>query len=208
MTAFDTGNRDIGPEEEDELMRRIASGDKLAFRTVMGVYMTDIYRFAYSVVGDSARADDIAQEAYIRLWTKAGMWDSAAGGLKTWLFVMTHRLCIDDIRRQRKHHEPIEETENLIPDSGKDPLHALSDKETSEVVKKALLSLPERQRSALMLVHYSGFDNKEAAAILGVSVDALESLLSRGRQKLRGLLSGAQHSEGLEHERGSRKRPI
>lgn len=173
----------MNPEEERELMRRIVQGDKRAFETVIILYMTDIYRFACSIVGDSAKAEDIAQETCIRLWTKAEAWTSS-GRLKHWLFTITHRLCMDELR-SRKNHHPLESVEFTLRDPANDPHQSLAEKQNAWLVREALLSLPERQRTAVMLVHYSGFSNPEAADVMGLSVDAIESLLARGRQGLR-----------------------
>jgi RNA polymerase sigma-70 factor, ECF subfamily len=186
------GDRDMSPEEERDFMRRIVNGDKTAFGTIMGEHMTDIYRFAYSIVGDASRAEDISQEAFIRLWTKAASWNSS-GGVKSWLFGITHRLCVDEIRK-RKSHVPLDNIAFVFPDAQKDPLQSFTDSQSTSIVKKALFSLPERQRTALVLVHCSGFTNGEAANLMGVSVDAIESLLARGRQKLKSLLSDSRNS--------------
>jgi RNA polymerase sigma-70 factor (ECF subfamily) len=176
----------MSPEEERELMRRIVSGDKGAFRTVVNAYMSDIYRFACSIVGDAAKGEDIAQEACVRLWTRADKW-AATGPLKNWLFSITHNLCMDYLRGV-KIHQPLEDIEFMVRDPANDPHQSMEEKEHSHIVRQALLSLPERQRTALMLVYYSGFSNPEAARVMEVSVDAFESLLVRGRTGLRELL--------------------
>jgi RNA polymerase sigma-70 factor (ECF subfamily) len=171
------------PEEERDLMRRIAAGDRRAFETVISFYMTDIYRFALSISGDAAKAEDIAQETCIRLWTRADSW-AAAGRVKHWLFTIAHRLCIDELRG-RKSHQPLESVEFTLRDPANDPHQALVEKQRAKAVREALMALPERQRTAVMLVHYAGFSNPEAASVMELSVDAVESLLARGRQGLR-----------------------
>jgi RNA polymerase sigma-70 factor (ECF subfamily) len=191
MSLAGTGNRDINPDEEESLMRRIADGDGDAYRLVMGTYMTDIYRFAYSIVGDAARAEDVTQETALRLWTKAARWNPP-GRIKSWLFTIAHRLCVDELRRHRKQLVPLDDIAGFTSDAGETPHQALAGKQSSAIIKNALLRLPERQRTALMLVHYSDFSNGEAASIMKVSVDALESLLSRGRRELKFTLAGSR----------------
>lgn len=173
-------------------MRRIVSGDKAAFRMILGAHMTDVYRFAYSIVGDASCAEDIAQEASIRLWTRAGSWNGS-GRLKSWLFGITHNLCVDEIRK-RRNSVPIDDVAFSLRDNDKDALQSLADVQSTEIVRETLLSLPERQRAALVLVHCSGFTNAEASELMGISVDALESLLARGRQKLKLLLSDSKQT--------------
>lgn len=143
--------------------------------------------------------EDIRQETLLRLWTQADRWRPEIAALSTWLHRIAHNLCIDHLRRtSRLVGEPEDgEIESLTHGSsdadrdagGTDPHHALGQHRLGDQLREALATLPERQRSALILCHYQGLSNRDAAEVLDVSVDALESLLARARRKLRLLLA-------------------
>lgn len=192
MRGTDPHSHDMSPDLEQDYMTRIATGDKAAFSHMVNAHMTDIYRFAYSILGDPSRAEDITQEACLKLWTRAGQWNPS-GKVRSWLFRITHNLCMDDLR-SRKPTLPIDKFTFILSDPQPDQAKVYASNQVSKVVHDALLSLPERQRTALMLVHYSGYTNIESAQIMDLSVDAIESLLARGRRKMKELLSGSKES--------------
>jgi len=173
--------------EEQDFMKRIAEGDKAAFSHMVRTHMTDICRFAYSILGDATRAEDITQEACLKLWTRAGQW-TPSGKVRSWLFRITHNLCMDDLRG-RKPQVDIEKLAFTLRDDMPDQSVRYAERETARTVNDALMLLPERQRTALVLVHYNGHTNIESAEIMDLSVDALESLLARGRRKMKELLT-------------------
>jgi RNA polymerase sigma-70 factor (ECF subfamily) len=111
--------------------------------------------------------------------------------LSTWLHNIAHNLCIDYFRKHKRlvpWTEDSDKSEDNQP-GGIEPDMAFLSRIDADNVKRSITALPERQRSAILLCHYQGLSNKDAALILDVSVDALESLLARGRKKLRALLS-------------------
>jgi RNA polymerase sigma-70 factor, ECF subfamily len=180
----------LSPEEEELCMRRIAENDREAFNTVVEAYMADIFRFSYSILKDQAAAEDIVQETFYRLWTKAAQWNPS-GRLKSWLMRIAHNLCIDEIRGKKDIY-PEDVQELAFPDQAPDQLERYATQQSGDIVRTALLDLPERQRTALSLVYYQGHSNIEAADIMNVSVDALESLLARGRQGMKQTLERAK----------------
>ena len=191
-TAFRSQTLQMDSAAEQDLMKRIAEGDQAAFSQMVSLHMTDIYRFAYSILRDATRAEDITQETCLKLWTRAGQW-TPSGKVRSWLFRITHNLCMDELRG-RKVHTDIEKISFTLRDNTPDQADRFSQGETANAVNRALNSLPERQRTALMLVHYSGHTNIESAEIMDLSVDAIESLLSRGRRKMREILEGSRES--------------
>lgn len=173
-------------------MRRITGGDRDAFACVVDVYMADVFRFSYSIMKDRGSAEDITQETFFRLWIKAAQW-KPDGRLKAWLMRIAHNLCIDEIRG-RKESQPVEGLILSLVDEAPDQIDLQAEKQVSDIVQNSLFSLPERQRTALILVYYQGSSNSEAATIMNLSVDALESLLARGRQKMKTMLKGSKTS--------------
>jgi RNA polymerase sigma-70 factor (ECF subfamily) len=180
-------------EDELVLMTQIAAGNTDAFQTVLEAHMLPVYRFAYSILKDVNTAEDVTQETCVKLWKHAKDWNPS-GKIRSWLFRIVHNLCIDEIRK-RKPHADIDVFADSIADNAKDMVRQIEESQTSQTVKEALFKLPVRQRTALMLVHYSDHSNREAAETMGISVDALESLLSRGRKALKDLLH--HHKEKL-----------
>ncbi len=163
------------------MMRRVGAGDSAACRQVVESHLRRIVNFSYRILGDSGDAEDVAQETFLRLWRQAGRWRPGAG-VGTWLHRVAHNLCVDRLRRRRDR--PSDRVPEA-PDPSAGPLAARHRAEVTRAVDSALAALPERQRAAITLVHYQELGNIEAARIMGISVDALESLLARGRRRLR-----------------------
>lgn len=163
------------------LLADVAAGEPRACRVLVDAHLGRVTAFAWRMLGDAGEAEDVAQEAFLRLWRQAASWRADAR-VGTWLHRVAHNLCIDRLRRRR----PMADTEppDIMDPSG-GPAADRQRTQVARTVEAALAGLPERQRAAIALVHYQELGNIEAADILGVSVEALESLLSRGRRGLR-----------------------
>ncbi len=178
----------IHSETDDaELMLKIQQSDEGAFRELLDRYLTPLNRFAVRMLGNGHDAEDVVQETFLRVWKNARQWQPGHGKLTTWLHSITHHLCIDYHRRDRSTlHSGATE---LLASNDKPDDH-LTAADMSTAVTAAVTQLPERQKSAIILCHYQGFSNRAAAEVIGVSVDALESLMARGRRTLRKKLIG------------------
>ena len=173
-----TGEVDVS---DDALLAQIAAGDIGAWGTIVDRHLPAVSRYAASVLGDNAQGEDVAQETFIRLMTKAQTWEANGAGLKSWLFRVARNLCIDHKRKKRP--EPIGNAEFIGDPVDGDATNRRID--IANTVKLALAELPERQQTAIVLVHYEGFSGSEAANLLDISVEAVESLLARARRSLR-----------------------
>lgn len=171
---------------EAELVRRVSKGDQMAYQAILDDQLSSISRFVARMLGDTSEAEDITQEVFLRLWTHAGKFDPSASKLSTWLHNIAHNLCIDHFR---KHKRLVDKEPDPNIEGGDEPHAALLARLDADNIREGMMKLPERQRSAIIMCHYQGLANKEAAEILDVSVDALESLLARGRRTLRNLLT-------------------
>src|SRR5262249_18319361 len=158
-------------------------GDNGAYRRMVERYLPGVTRFAARLLSSPSEGEDVAQETFLRLWTEAARWTPRAQP-KTWLYRVARNLCIDRLRKRRAPAD----VERLS--AAERPSGLLMRKQTSLEVERALESLPERQRAAITLVHYEGMDSGEACEVLEVGVEALESLLARGRRSLREQLRG------------------
>jgi RNA polymerase sigma-70 factor (ECF subfamily) len=171
------------------LMRAAASGDDKAWAAIVSAHLTIVHRTAYQVVRDAQLAEDIAQESFLRLWKLAESWQPR-GRISTWLCHVARNLSIDAIRRCSR--EQVQVLDDEIAADDPTPLEHLAAREKQGEVDRALQSLPARQRQAIMLVHFGECSGTAAADVMGVSVEALESLLSRARRTLRRLLRGVK----------------
>lgn len=162
-------------------MRALAAGDREASETLVERHLARLVALADRMLGDPAEAEDVAQEAFTRLWQQARRWQPGRARVSTWLHRVASNLCIDRLRRRR------EELADAAPlaDPAPGPAATADAAELGASVRAALAALPERQRLAITLCHYQGMRQDEAAEVLGVSVPALESLLARGRRGMR-----------------------
>jgi RNA polymerase sigma-70 factor (ECF subfamily) len=163
-------------------MKRIAQGQSSAIRELTIRAGPRLHAFAARILGSSADAEDVAQEAVIRTVRHAPRWESGGAKLDTWLHAVVLNLCRDRLRRRREV-SGVETPDKA--DEAPSPEQALLEAERGHLVAAAINALPERQREAIMLVHYQDLNAAEAARALGISVKALESLLARGRRRLK-----------------------
>lgn len=173
--------------EEATLMGRVSAGDQHAATVLVDRHLAAITAFARRMLGSAADAEDVAQEVFLRLWQQAGRWQPGRARLRTWLTRIALNLCLDRLRRRPA--VPLDAVAEPI-DTADLPGAALHRAALARKVEAALLALPERQRAALALVHYQEMRQGDAATALGISVEALESLLARGRRSLRQTLAG------------------
>ena len=184
-------------EAESGLLSRVARGDGSAAKEVVDRHLASVTRFAFRMLGDAAEAEDVAQESFLRLWKEIPTWEARAK-LGTWLHRVAHNLCIDRLRANRTERiSSVPEHPDPKDEAGKQ----LEEHRRAHAVSLALAELPERQRAAITLVYHQELSNQEASYVLGVTVDALESLLVRGRQSLRKRLEQDTNSKPEADER-------
>jgi len=136
---------------------------------------------------DPSEAEDVAQDVFLRVWKAAPNWRPGEAKFETWLCRVALNLCYDRLRRRRETPDP--DAGLTVVDPGHSPADAWLAKQRADRVHAALAKLPERQRAAIALCHFQEMGNIEAAAALEVTVEALESLLGRGRRALRAALA-------------------
>ncbi|MGX1691722.1 RNA polymerase sigma factor [Brevundimonas naejangsanensis] len=173
-------------DPDEDLVKRVGAGDPAAIQAMVARKLPRMLSLAQRMLGDAAEAEDVAQEAMLRAWKQAPRWTPGQARFDTWLHRVALNLCYDRLRRRR------EIATDVIPDhidDGPAPDRGLLASETGAQVQAALSRLPPRQREAIVLCHYQELGNIEAAALMEISVEALESLLSRGRRALRAALA-------------------
>ena len=182
------GRPAIGPAEDPDLdlVRRAGAGDGPACAALVDRHLARVTALAGRMLGNRADAEDVAQEVFLRVWQQAAKWRAGEARFSTWLHRVTLNLCHDRLRRRR---EVALDAAGDPPSGAPPPGADLQRRAVAARVQAALAQLPERQRDAILLCHYQELGNIEAAEVLDISVEALESLLSRGRKRLRELLT-------------------
>lgn len=173
-------------DPDEALVLRVAAGEAAAVRALTARKLPRMLALAQRMLGDTPDAEDVAQEAMIRAWRQAPKWRPGAARFDTWLHRVALNLCYDRLRRRR---EIAMDQPPDLADEGPAPDRGLEAADVGRRVAQAMQALPDRQREAVALCHYQDLTNIEAAAIMGVSIEALESLLSRGRRALRTALA-------------------
>ncbi len=164
----------------------MGQGDPAAIQAMVARKLPRMLALAQRMLGDAVEAEDVAQEAMLRAWKQAPRWTPGKAKFDTWLHRVALNLCYDRLRRRR---EVPTEISPERPDEGPAPDRGILAAQLGARVDRALVALPERQREAIVLCHYQELTNIEAASLMSVSVEALESLLSRGRRALRQALA-------------------
>ena len=169
---------------DESLMERVCGADHQAFAQLVERHSGLFYAAAFRMCHNQEDAEDIVQDAFLKLWNKPQVFDASKGAkFTTWFYRVVTNLAIDRMRRKK-------------PQSGSDVLDLMEDKkpladeeletrDRQDVLEQAISRLPERQKAALNLCFYEGLSNKDAAEILGVGVKALESLLMRAKKALK-----------------------
>lgn len=192
---FDAESR----QSDTSLLRRYAAGDARAARALTQRLSPMVFRVAVRLLGDRAEAEDIAQEAMLRLWRIAPDWREGDASVSTWLYRVTVNLCTDRLRSPRSRSAGWPDDFDP-PDDTPGPEMRLQEAARATALESALGVLPERQRTAVVLRNLEGLSNPEIADIMDVSVEAVESLVARGKRALAKLLAKQREELGFSDD--------
>jgi RNA polymerase sigma-70 factor, ECF subfamily len=179
-------------EDDAKLMARIALGDSEAERELISQYFPKMYGLACRMLIDKNEAEDVCQETFIRLWRVADTWVASAK-VSTWLYRVIYNLCVDQLRKNKHFIDDGPGYLEEMADHAKSPMDDYQSSQVAEHVNAEIHNLPLRQRTAITLVYHNEMRNTEAAEVMGITIDALESLLARGRQRLKDRLFEIRH---------------
>jgi RNA polymerase sigma-70 factor (ECF subfamily) len=175
-------------DPDAELLAGVARQDPAAVRSLVARKLPRLLALATRMLGDRMEAEDVAQEVFVRIWKQAPRWREGEAKVDTWVHRVALNLCYDRLRGRREVPDddlPDEVDPAALPDA------ALEARAQDERVREALAALPARQREALVLNYYQEMSNIDAAALMGITVDALESLQAPPRRNLRAQLAGS-----------------
>ena len=185
-----------GRQTDEALLARFASGDGAAARELAERHAPRVLALARRMLRDDAEAEDVTQETMLRMWRIAPDWRSGEAALGTWLHRVASNLCIDRLRKRRETSGGGEAPETA--DASPGALAGLAARDRAAALDAALAELPERQWLAVVLRHIEERSNPEIAEIIGVSVEAVESLLGRGKRALAARLAPRREELGYD----------
>lgn len=183
---------------DEALLIAFANGDAQAARDLTVRLLPRVLAQATRMLADPTEAEDVAQDAMMRLWKIAPDWRQGEAQVGTWLYRVVANLCTDRLRKRRgtapldQINEPADGAPGVVAEmQTRTRLQALSD---------ALAQLPERQAQAVALRHLEGLGNPEIAAIMDISVRSVESLTARGKRALIAILAGQKTELGYDDD--------
>ena len=177
----------MAENSDDGLLSQVAAGDRRAFAQLMDRHIDRAHALARRVLGNKSDAEDVVQDAFMKVWQKAGQWQPGRAQFSTWLYRVVVNRCLDLKRK------PVNAALDNVAEQSDDRPDAYEDIETRQrnaKIQAAVADLPERQRTAIALSYTAGMSNAQAAETMEISVKAFESLLVRAKRELRGRLAG------------------
>jgi RNA polymerase sigma-70 factor (ECF subfamily) len=177
---------------DPDLARAMARRETAALAQLYDRYGSLAYAVALRVLGDPGRAEDVVQDAFLKLWNSAGRFDPERGSLRTWLTTVVRNRAIDYLRGRGGH----ERQEREIPaqleatGSGSDPWREVAASLERDAVREALERLPSEQRQAVELAYFGGYTNREIAEMIRVPLSTVKGRMRLALEKLHSYLQG------------------
>jgi RNA polymerase sigma-70 factor (ECF subfamily) len=184
VDRLESNDRDVA------LMGMVSAGDMRAFEELVERHQRAVIGTVAKMLGNASESEDIAQQVFVRVWKSAGRYEAQAK-FTTWLFTITRNLVFNEVRRRQRKptvsvdereettHRTVEDLQAISPDD--EMLHT----ELEEAIDRAIQSLPEKQRMAVVLRRYEEMPYEEIAVVLEMSIPAVKSLLFRARTQLK-----------------------
>lgn len=192
--AFDA----LSDVSDEALMVLYANGDRGAARTLTARLVPRMLGYATRLLGDRAEAEDLTQEAMLRLWRIAPDWRQNEAKVTTWLYRVVTNLSTD--RQRARHRRRLTALDDApdVEDGGPSAEAGLIEADRMAALNAALGRLPDRQREAVVLRHIEGLTNPEIAVVMDVGIAAVESLTARGKRALAAILAGRREELGYD----------
>lgn len=186
------------PRDDDALIAAFARGERTAARVLTQRLAPRVLAQAMRMLGSRAEAEDVTQDAMLRLWQAAPTWQSGGAKPSTWLYRVVANLCTDRLRKTGRQvtlsedHDPADDAPSVPAQIHQADRHS--------ALRRALGALPDRQAQAVALRHLEGLSNPEIAGIMNISAEAVESLTARGKRGLARLLAPHKDELGISDD--------
>lgn len=198
--------RDPLDEVSDEtLLALYADGNAVAARLLTQRVAPRVFGYATRLLADRAEAEDVTQEAMMRLWRIAPQWRAGEAQISTWLYRVVTNLCTDLKRASRRRPGVALDDAPEVAATSASAVSTLMQADRMTALQRALDQLPERQRQAVVLRHIEGLTNPQIAQIMDLGVEAVESLTARGKRALAALLAGRKADLGYDDDADERE---
>ncbi|HEY4026285.1 MAG TPA: sigma-70 family RNA polymerase sigma factor [Candidatus Dormibacteraeota bacterium] len=186
------GDRDV------ELAEALATGDVDALARLYDRYGPLAYSVSVRILGDPGKAEDVVQDAFLKLWNGAGRFDSHRGSLRTWVITAVRNRSIDYLRGRSAHERQEREIplETEARGAGSDPWREVAASLERDVIREALASLPPEQRQAVELAYFGGYSHREIAEMIRVPLSTVKGRMRLALEKLNSYL----HGRGFLHD--------
>ncbi len=175
--------------EDLHLIQRTASGDASALEELYARYSTAVYSLARYMLRNEASAEDATQDVFLNIWTKSATYKPERGAPRSWLMSVAHNKIIDIIRSRRRHlnmgDQKDYETLDLLPSGNRATEEQAELNLEGDRIRRALETLPDPQRAAIVLAYFEGYSQSEIAAKLGVPLGTVKTRMRLAMQKLR-----------------------
>jgi RNA polymerase sigma-70 factor (ECF subfamily) len=178
-------------ETEEKIIARVKSGDDDAFAHLVESYKNKVFSLAYRILFSWQEAEDVSQEAFIKVYRRLNSFDPKRAGFSTWLYRITYNLCVDYLRK-RKYQTTLEE--DFAAEDAKGPEQKAIESEQSQKLLEAVSSLSEEYRTPLMLFHFHGLSYQEICEVLDVPMSIVKNRLFRARKILKQMLERGDKS--------------
>lgn len=181
---------DVEADGDDDLLALMQEDDTEAYRKLVQRHIDRAYALALRILRNAADAEDITQEAFVKAWIRRHDWQSGRAKFSTWMYRVIMNACIDHLRGPRN------ECLDDVPEPQDTTIDVVADLHRREVFAKldeAMQKLPIQQRAVIALSYHENMSSKDIAEVMGSSISAIDSLLKRGRQRLRDLLKRSEN---------------
>ena len=184
---------DLSPIADEQLVVRVANGDASALEALYDRYVRQCFGLALRLLGETALAEEVVQEVFLKVWTQPGSYSAQKGKFVSWLLSLVHHRCIDELRRRSRTEVTIEDTGSggvldTQADPDPDPGEQVWIGEQRRAVREALDKISPSQRQVIELAYFRGLTQSEIAAKLNQPLGTVKTRVRMGLQSLRALL--------------------
>jgi RNA polymerase sigma-70 factor (ECF subfamily) len=191
----DMGGAAVAPDYDAELMLRVKDGDGASFAVLLEKHRSSVIHFVYRMIQNQAVAEELAQEVFLRVYRSRSTYEPTAK-FTTWLFRIATHLALNSLRdgKNRRYEERLDDQTDDLParqvaDLRPSVEQSMVFEARLEEVRRAVASLPEKQRAAVLMHKYEELEYSQIAKLLNCSESAVKSLLFRAYETLRARLA-------------------